>query len=366
MSEPGDSRSLSPDVSACSLLTDPGQAATLSQREWNELVPTLREHGLLARAACRLRAQALLGCVPRETLRHFEAASALCDQHALSVHWELERVESCLGGAGIPYMLLKGAAYLKAGMKAGEGRMFSDMDILVRRSDLRAAEWVLAEHGWRPKQLNPYDERYYREWMHQVPPLAHVLRGSAIDLHHAIVPPTSRLAFSTEEVFDLGWPLAGSRHALLPDHRDLVLHSAVHAFFEEDFTSALRDLSDIDSLVRELSEDDGFALALHERSRALGLERPLSLALALAHHFFGTPLEDSLKSRLPKARNSLTLHLLKAALDPGRPLEPRKRRQAARALLYVRGHYLKMPLRLLAPHLTRKLLHREETETEKA
>lgn len=354
-----------PGALACRLLTDPARARTLSQRDWNDLVPTLREHGLLARAAARLRSENALEHVPAATLRHLESASALCQQHALSVHWELERVEDCLGQAGIPYMLLKGAAYLKTGLNAGQGRMFSDMDILVRHGDLGAAEWALADHGWRPKPLNPYDERYYREWMHQVPPLSHVLRGSAIDLHHAIVPPTSRLAFSAEQVFALASPLAESGYALLPDPRDLVLHSAVHAFFEEDFTNALRDLSDIDSLMRELSQDSGFASALHARSRSLGLERPLSLALALSHHFFATPLDDSLHSQL-STPNGLTVRLLKVALNPGFPLQRRSRRQAARALLYLRGHYLKMPLRLLVPHLTRKAFRREDDEKEQA
>lgn len=346
---------------ACSLMAAPHIAGALSQRDWNELVPVLREHGLLGRAADLLRTEGVWDSVPDGTRRHLEAAAALCEQHTLSVQWELERLEECLGEAGIPYTLLKGAAYLKAGLRAGRGRLFSDMDILVRPGQLEAAEAALAGHGWRSKRLNAYDERYYRHWMHQVPPLAHVRRGSAIDLHHAIVPPTSRLAFSAERVFALACPAAGASHAMLPDPRDLVLHSAVHALFEEDFTNALRDLSDIDLLIRELSWETGFAASLQGRARELGLEKPLATALTLTDHFFATPLEAPLRRIRSQKDQALSLRLLKMALDPGQPMARRRKRRVARALLYIRGHYLKMPLRLLLPHLTHKTFSREES-----
>ena len=37
-----------------------------------------------------------------------------------------------------------------------------------------------------------YDQRYYREWMHELPPLLHVRRQTALDVHHAIAPETAR------------------------------------------------------------------------------------------------------------------------------------------------------------------------------
>ncbi|UUZ51358.1 nucleotidyltransferase family protein [Massilia sp. B-10] len=38
---------------------------------------------------------------------------------------------------------------------------------------------------------DPYDQRYYRVWMHEIPPMQHVQRGSVIDVHHAILPLTA-------------------------------------------------------------------------------------------------------------------------------------------------------------------------------
>ena len=48
-------------------------------------------------------------------------------------------------------------------------------------------------HGWLRMKIDPYDDRYYRVWMHEIPPLRHRERKTEIDLHHTILPRTSRL-----------------------------------------------------------------------------------------------------------------------------------------------------------------------------
>ncbi|MDT1852626.1 nucleotidyltransferase family protein, partial [Acinetobacter baumannii] len=90
-----------------------------------------------------------------------------------------------------PLILLKGSAYAMAGLDAGRGRLFSDVDILVPKPRLDEVEAALMLHGWASTHLDPYDQRYYREWMHEIPPKVHVRRGISIDVHHAIMPETA-------------------------------------------------------------------------------------------------------------------------------------------------------------------------------
>ncbi|WP_311964411.1 nucleotidyltransferase family protein, partial [Acinetobacter baumannii] len=78
-----------------------------------------------------------------------------------------------------------------AGLDAGRGRLFSDVDILVPKPRLDEVEAALMLHGWASTHLDPYDQRYYREWMHEIPPKVHVRRGISIDVHHAIMPETA-------------------------------------------------------------------------------------------------------------------------------------------------------------------------------
>ena len=40
---------------------------------------------------------------------------------------------------------------------------------------------------------DPYDDAYYRRWMHELPPLIHRERDRMIDVHHTILPLTARI-----------------------------------------------------------------------------------------------------------------------------------------------------------------------------
>ena len=49
---------------------------------------------------------------------------------------------------GVKLVLLKGAAYILGELPAGEGRLISDIDLLVPEKDLARAEEILCEYGW--------------------------------------------------------------------------------------------------------------------------------------------------------------------------------------------------------------------------
>ena len=52
------------------------------------------------------------------------------------------------------------------------------------------AEQLLLHAGWSHMKADEYDQHYYREWMHELPPLQHKERGTVVDLHHGILPVT--------------------------------------------------------------------------------------------------------------------------------------------------------------------------------
>ena len=91
-------------------------------------------------------------------------------------------------------VLLKGAAYIALGLPLAEGRRIADIDILTEKQNLRAAERELIFYGWAKTKTDDYDQRYYREWMHEIPPLQHRQRGTVVDVHHNILPPILKRA----------------------------------------------------------------------------------------------------------------------------------------------------------------------------
>ena len=140
--------------------------------EWDILVRQARAAGLLARLAHRFRQHGLTAAVPAVARWHFDAAETLADKQQTAVRWELQQLRDALADLDSPLIVLKGAAYVAANLPAAEGRLFKDIDILVPRERLPQAEAALILAGWHAAGLSEYDKRYYRRWMHEIPPLS--------------------------------------------------------------------------------------------------------------------------------------------------------------------------------------------------
>src|SRR5262249_46050478 len=134
----------------------------------------------------------LLPAVPPSPRRHLEASLVMAAAQTEAVEREVAYLREALAASNTDIVLLKGAAYLMAGLKAARGRVFSDVDILVPQAKLEEVENALNLHGWTSTHHDAYDQRYYRKWMHELPPLRHNARATVVDVHHAILPLTAR------------------------------------------------------------------------------------------------------------------------------------------------------------------------------
>lgn len=335
----------------------------LSAGDWEELIAQAREAQLLGALAHRLRERNLLDDVPAAPRAHLVSGSLVAAaQHAV-VRRELREIAGALSGIGGRVVLLKGAAYLAAGLPCAPGRMFSDIDLLVSKRDLPHVEAALMLAGFATTHLDPYDQRYYRR-MHELPPMQHIKRLTVIDVHHAIVPETARTHPDTPEFFRAAVPVAGWPGVAMLAPTDMVLHSATHLFHNEEFSHGLRDLVDIDQLLRHFGTDAQFWAALTERAERMNLARLLYYALRFTGRLLGTPVpESALRAVSRHAPSAVTGAAMDALLTHGlRPTMGLRSTRIARRLLYLRGHWLKMPVPLLAWHLTVKTFRREQQQ----
>ncbi len=335
---------------------------TLSLSEWDLLIRQAQRAGVLARLAIQLDARNLLDAVPAAPRSHLLAERALAEKHERDVRWEVRCIQAALAETGVPVILLKGAAYTLADLPPARGRLFNDIDILVPRAALDAVEQSLRRNGWSTGAIDPYDERYYRRWMHQIPPLTHWGRRTTIDVHHTIIPKTVRLDLRAEKLFAAAVPVAGASGILTLAPADMVLHSATHLLNEGEFARGLRDLDDIAQLLRHFGRDAAFWPRLRERAGELDLRRPLYYALRYAAMLLGAPVPAAALAAGPDAPNPLLRAamdaLFKRALRPDHPSCRDGLSGMALWLLYVRSHYLRMPPHLLLPHLLRKAYRR--------
>ena len=345
---------------ACWALRHPQHLPGLTATQWEPVVQQARRADVLARIAVSMQDTGQLQAVPDAPRAHLQAALQVVRAQHAEVRLEARQIAVALRGLGIPVLLLKGAAYVVAGLPAARGRLFSDTDILVPRAALREVEGALMLHGWLGAHLDAYDQRYYRQWMHELPPLTHVQRGSTIDVHHTITPPTSAFRVDGALLLAAARPAAPGSPLWILQPVDMVLHSAVHLFAEGEFDRGLRDLLDLHDLLHHFgAAESDFWRELFDRARALGLQRPLHHALSQITRWLGDPVPVSCRSqqlllRPPWLPRLLMAWLLGTALRPVHPLCHRPGEGLARWLLFVRSHWLRMPAHLLVAHLVRK------------
>ncbi|KAK0334932.1 hypothetical protein LTR94_014916 [Friedmanniomyces endolithicus] len=278
-------------------LRDPATTAALDAAGWNSLIAMARAERLIGTLAFRLDGQA----VPEAVRPILADAREDAAREARQAIWEADRARAALAPIGLPVILLKGTAYAAAGLPAGRGRFIGDLDILVPRDRIDAAADALIAAGWEWVKEDPYDDAYYRRWMHELPPMIHTERDRMIDVHHTVLPLTARPT---------------------PDAAAMMADAVL-------ITDGLYMLS---------AEDR----ALEARAARHGIAPHVRQAQRLAAAIYGAGARLTLWDRLVRAR-------LLARNGWG---------QETRKLLvfafFVRSHWLRMPPLMLARHLLTK------------
>lgn len=367
MERPGgrsDDRGAAGDGLRFEALRDPRSLASLKDREWDRILRGYRRNKLLPALAFAVESAGMSGALPVKVQEHLLAARLEGEQHARVVRWEANRIRRALRDVQADVVLLKGAAYILADLPPGRGRLVQDIDVMVPKERLPEVERSLLAAAWRWAEEDPYYQHYYRAWMHELPPLRHPRRGTLLDVHHTILPTTGRLRPDPRKLFEEARPIEEPGFKVLAPV-DMVVHAAAHMFGDETLGGALRDLVDLDALLRHFEATElGFWDRLVPRARELDLARPLFYALRACRRVVGTlvpsPVDRALRlaGKPPWPFTVIMDALLARCLLPGASTMGRADVVAARGLIYVRAHWLRMPVWLLIPHLTRNAIRR--------
>ena len=309
---------------------------------WNSVIKEARLTELLGQLGSSLYSLMPSDAIHWRIRRVLDLELLTAQRRSEAALWEIRAVRRLIP-ARIPIVALKGSAYALANDPNAQGRLFSDVDLLVAAEHLSEAESALITGGWKPSNVSTYDQRYYREWMHELPPMEHVRRHTVVDLHHAIIPPVSRFTFDPAKLFQSAIAVAPGIFILSP--ADRIIHSALHAFIEGVPAKALRDLYDINCLVRQHFPNECQDQLL-TRARELGVEALMNAALEASTIVFSGKTGHSIKYSL---RGKWLAKAALSAMTPNRTSE-----RIAQYVLLAHSHWMKMPLHLLLPHLIRK------------
>jgi Uncharacterised nucleotidyltransferase len=324
------------------VLADPGYSRQLDPKSWTSLLAIAQAERLDGTLAHRLRGLPMPPTVER-VLDQARANAEIGRTHAL---WEAETARRVLAPLGIPVILLKGTAFVAAGLSAGQGRLIGDLDILVPRDRIDDVEVALLTAGWSWVKDDPYDQAYYRDHMHELPPMIQLSRDRMIDVHHTILPLTARPRPNAAALIADSLELCGGLRILCTE--DMIVHAVAHLFADGDLAGGMRNLWDIDQLIREFSNQPGFWDRLIERGRFHQLAKSLSRTLRLTHHLFDTPVDAHFAWQ---GRRGDIFYLGRLLARDGWGRETRK---ILRFGFYVRSHWLRMPPLMLARHLWTK------------
>ena len=317
-------------------LREPVSTAGLSPAQWTALLAIARAEQLIGTLGYRLQGVEL----PAPVARILEEARQSAEQGRTAALWEAEMARRALAPAGIPVILLKGTAFVAAGLSAGVGRSIGDLDILVPHARIGEAEAALLDAGWEWVKPDAYDDAYYRRWMHELPPLIHRERDRMIDVHHTILPRTARVTPNADALIADSVLLGNGLRMLSP--LDVICHAAAHLFADGDLAGGLRNLWDIHCLVEEWG-----TAGLQDRARLHGLGPAVGRAMRQAHRLYGTTVPEAWRGW--SALDALYRRRLLARDGWGRPT-----RRVTRLAFYMRGHALRMPPAMLARHLLTK------------
>jgi len=340
-------------------LRTPACIESFSLPEWDLLLRQARRADLTARIYWLLREENRLHAVPTRALPYLENAWVLSERQRSAVAWELKNIGKILRDLDIQVILLKGAAYFSAGLPAANGRVLSDIDILVPQAAIADVEAAFIRHGWVSTHLDAYDQRYYRRWMHEIPPIEHPKRGTVLDIHHAILPITARIQPDMDKLRQAAIPLdrEGNFATLAPP--DMILHSAAHLFYDSELGHGLRDLVDLDALLRDYGMQSVFWEQLLRRANEVGLSRALYYALRYTQRILGTPIPTTAIQQSETDAPLIGLRwlmdcLYTRAFIPQHPSCKNIWADLADLALFIRGHWLRMPPWLLLRHLFHK------------
>ena len=238
--------------------------------DWPRLIALSVSEG--AQPALGRRLRAVSAFVPEDAVRALEYVERAASFRQQYLHRRMVDALRLLSDAGIPVVLLKGAALVQTTYESVLDRPMSDVDLLVQPEWADAAQAMLCRAGWEQRYDPKFNDFYGT--MHHLPPLVDARARSltvGLELHTSIVQ-RDRDPFSFET--DRIWQSASPAHALpagtmVPSLHHRLFHCCVHfAWSHKLGKGAWRSCRDVSAMAREESVDWDEFIALARETRA--------------------------------------------------------------------------------------------------
>lgn len=240
-------------------LLKPSLLSELSLAQLSAIIAEARFHNMLCQLGQVCQRNGCWNELPEQFRTHIVSAEYAYEKQQSQLRYEVDAFDKCFKSLEIQWVYLKGAAYHLSRFTEFGGRVMADIDILVAEDDLVRVESLLKSQGWITSHINDYDEKFYREWSQEIPPMRHSERRTELDIHFNILPKTLKETPSPDVLMEHTASLKDEKtNARVFAPEAMIIHSAIHLFFESEFHKGFRDLHDLYILISRFQQEDGF------------------------------------------------------------------------------------------------------------
>lgn len=273
--------------------------------DWDRFIQLAGEHDIIPFVHHHLKAS-FAAAVPTSVQSDLRAIYLHQLRRSIQIRGELPRLLAHLDDHGIDAIPFKGPILAALAYQDDNLRTFTDLDLLIRKSDVEQTVAALEEAGFAEK--NPLQPDYDTTWTTYAP--WHPPHGNANGYVRAPGTPA-------ELHVDIHWGLA-SRYFLFPMEPDALWSRRSPVTLDTDVT--VRTLSPEDTLLFQCmhAAKDGYyrlshvcdiaellrshpaldTAAIWPRAQAARCTRMVSLGLRLSHDLLDAPLPDAARHRV--------------------------------------------------------------------
>ncbi len=271
-------------------LANPARLPFLALDEWNRLLRYARRSELLARVASQAFGHQAGGHLPHAAREPLEQAQQISGALREQRHTDLLALMQVVAPIGIELVALKGTAHWLCDITVTNDRQFAELDVWAGPQSGLQFEAALLGQGWLRAETQPGMRVGVERWLG---PVDAAQRVPVLNVHADALSaaPFGRFGLGLQWAARL--PVADAAGLHVPAPTDMVLCAVAQLFRGPVGNHGLRDLSDIDMLLRRFGSQPGFWTDLLERADLLCLSWSLRFALRQAQRLLGTPVPSA-------------------------------------------------------------------------
>jgi hypothetical protein len=266
----------------------------LNLEDWKALIYLADQHNLTPIIYQQLReSKEELDIPPDIADRMRRAYLSNAARNTYFLH-ETGRILQAFSEAGLPAIGLKGVFLLENVYPNIALRSMSDLDLMVKKSDVTKALAIIQKLGFLP--TNFFDIQDVNIDIKHVPPFVKG-EGPFLELHWTLLEENEPFTIKTDGIWQRAQPaLIAGVDALALSPEDLIVHLCIHLTYQHYLTLGLRGLYDIAEVLRIYNGQIDWR-TMEGIAHTWGAERVLWLTLALAHEVLAAEIPPSLLAR---------------------------------------------------------------------